>query len=173
MTQNHWVFNGQVGEPLRAPDIRKLLADLVRIIDMTAIAEPIVYVDGSAWRGLQLIAESHISLHGEGRDCAVDVFSCRSFEPQHVLACLAQWMPGRWVGEWIERGQSAARRAGGVSNPYSGEIAHFPWADPALHTVLPAADRRAAERHEAARGGDLQAVYERLRGVIPGGARSQ
>jgi len=111
VTQHHWAFNGLVGEPLGAAAIRKLLADLVRVIDMAAIAEPIVYIDGSGWRGLQLIAESHISIHGQGRDCAVDVFSCRPFEPQHVLSCLAQWMPGRWVGQWLERGLSGPRPA--------------------------------------------------------------
>lgn len=104
LAQYHWWFDGVVAAPLRAPEIRKLLADVVRIIRMTPIAAPAIYVDTPRrWCGLQLIAESHVAIHGQSGSCAVDVFSCRPFDPQHVLACLAQWMPGRWVANWIER----------------------------------------------------------------------
>jgi S-adenosylmethionine/arginine decarboxylase-like enzyme len=106
LQQHHWTFDGEVAEPMRATDLRKLLADLVRVIGMTPIASPAVYVDGDGWRGFQLIAESHISVDGRGRYCALDVFSCRPFDPEHVLACLAEWLHGRWSARWVERGLS-------------------------------------------------------------------
>lgn len=106
LQQHHWTFDGEVAEPMSATELRKLLTDVVRVIGMTPIAEPAIYVDGSGWRAVQLIAESHISVDGRGRVCAVDVFSCQPFNPEHVLACLAHWLHGRWCARWVERGLS-------------------------------------------------------------------
>ena len=101
---HHWVFDG-VAERAIAPTaaqaaraVPKFLLDLVRVVEMQAIAPPAVVVDeaggrGGCWRwaGLQLIAESHISVHGGARYIEIDVFSCKPFDLERVGAVLSLW----------------------------------------------------------------------------------
>ena len=75
-----------------------MLTDIVRVIDMTAIAAPVGYIAAFGdWHGFQLIAESHISLHGRTGRVEVDVFSCKPFDAHSVAVLLFGWMGGRWV----------------------------------------------------------------------------
>ena len=110
IAQCHWVFGGSnvMAAPRR---VEKLLADLVRLLAMTAIAAPQVAVDALECRALQLIAESHVALHiwRAPAHAYVSVFSCREFDPARVEVCLRIWLGGMWAreqvrpmdGEWV------------------------------------------------------------------------
>jgi hypothetical protein len=118
LQKHHWAWDGVVdlgerpggvqlgpAEPHRQipteRQLRKFLDDIVRVIDMKAIAAPTVVVDERAnpneWWAYQLIAESHISIHGRGRRLLIDVFSCRAFNPRLVAAAIYCWFGGAYT----------------------------------------------------------------------------
>jgi len=99
LTPHHWVFDGVAERSLAstapglARAVPKLLRDLVRAVELRPIAAPAFVVDdlSGRWAGYQLIAESHISVHGGARYVEIDVFSCKPFDLERVGAVLSLW----------------------------------------------------------------------------------
>lgn len=83
------------------PDaLRRFVTTLVDAIRMTAYGEPMVVHFGehdpelAGWTVVQLIETSNIMAHfmdGSG-DAYLDVFSCQEFDPEVVLAVVAQML---------------------------------------------------------------------------------
>lgn len=92
----HWLFDGLIPDPPTAAHLRKLLPELVAMIGMTAIREPVVWVSSPGWAAFQLIAQSHISLHGQDDRAWADVFSCKEFDAEQVGAYLRASLGGEW-----------------------------------------------------------------------------
>ena len=67
---------------LPTDNVRRYLAELILLLDMTAIAEPLVLYCELTLIGIQAIAESHISVHIniETGMFHGDVFSCTEFD---------------------------------------------------------------------------------------------
>lgn len=55
-------------------------------LDMTLILGPAVYRTQHGWAGACIIAESHITMHCNGIEVHADIFSCKPYDPQKVLA---------------------------------------------------------------------------------------
>ena len=112
----HLVVDGFGASPEKLQDldgIRRLLDELPGRIGMTKISEPHVLAYEGPKRedwgisGFVIIAESHISVHTfpyRGY-VNVDVFSCKEFDPQRVLAELRDLLSLGDTRCWVlERG---------------------------------------------------------------------
>src|SRR3990167_4681037 len=86
------------GRPDQRPDeeaLRRTITALVALTGLTAIGEPIIHIDAerAAWGAIQLIAESHIAIDGKRTECAVTIFSCRSFDADACAETLRAELP--------------------------------------------------------------------------------
>lgn len=90
------------------------LKDMVKLLKMTPIGEPIVVrVDtkekGESARGMsaiQIITTSHISIHGDDDEWSayIDIFSCAPYDPKVAIECVKKHFEPKHVGDiWIER----------------------------------------------------------------------
>lgn len=82
-----WHLFGQAGLT-EQPDkeaITDLLNDLVAMTGLTPIKGPEFFALLDTWQAFVVIAESHISLHGDKGTVFFDVFSCRAFDGPAVL----------------------------------------------------------------------------------------
>ncbi len=90
--------------PIREDTLTGWVRDLVETIGMAAYGPPLVQRFGLAqphtagWTLVQLIETSNITAHEmpQTRGLAVDVFSCRSFNPDD-----ASWVCRSWFGGWV------------------------------------------------------------------------
>ncbi len=73
-------------------DIERFMMGAVEITGLTAISPYTVIGD----HGFVVIAESHVSVHIEGRMAFVHVFSCRAFPCQQVAEFARYVFKGRW-----------------------------------------------------------------------------
>ena len=81
----HLIFQGGSKRLLTAEDIRDFLIRCPQAIGLNVIAGPFIVRQESGWAGIVLIAESHISVHTDGLEVYVDVFSCREFPVKDVV----------------------------------------------------------------------------------------
>lgn len=65
-------------------DAKKLVADLLVGINMHPISELITYEKENSYALLQVLAESHISMHTDGLETYIDIFSCNNFDSNIV-----------------------------------------------------------------------------------------
>jgi S-adenosylmethionine decarboxylase len=111
----HLVFDGRGCPPTRLADLAHLYATLEGLPDrigMTKIMPPYVFRHSQpgtpeGLSGFVLIAESHISLHTfpDTGHLHADVFSCRTFSAERVLAELKRaFVPRRAVWRVLDRG---------------------------------------------------------------------
>ena len=75
----HLMLDGLADKIPARRAVRALLEAMPETIGMTPIGDPSIHRAGAGWVGMQLIAESHISVHCKGREVHVDVFSCKVF----------------------------------------------------------------------------------------------
>jgi S-adenosylmethionine/arginine decarboxylase-like enzyme len=59
---------------------------LARRIRMHLLADPQIVLAGDGYSIVQLISESHITLHTQGQFINIDVFSCRPFPVDEAVA---------------------------------------------------------------------------------------
>ena len=78
----HLLIDGLAVEPLDTARVWRFLVDCPEEIGMTIISGPDLYVTSSAWCAIVVIAESHISVHVNGPEVHVDIFSCKPFETE-------------------------------------------------------------------------------------------
>lgn len=82
---------------LEKDQIADFCRDMVKRIDMVPFGEPFVERFGEGDEvgisAVQLIQTSAITIHtnDEARDMYLDVFSCKDFEAESVLACVKDW----------------------------------------------------------------------------------
>ena len=82
---------------LEKSKIADFCRDMVKRIDMVPFGEPFVERFGEddevGISAVQLIQTSAITIHtnDEARDMYLDVFSCKDFEAEIVLACVKDW----------------------------------------------------------------------------------
>lgn len=82
---------------LEKDKIADFCRDMVKKIDMVPFGEPFVERFGEGDEvgisAVQLIQTSAITIHtnDEARDLYLDVFSCKDFEAETVLACVREW----------------------------------------------------------------------------------
>ena len=82
---------------LEKDQIADFCRDMVKRIDMVPFGEPFVERFGEGDEvgisAVQLIQTSAITIHtnDEARDMYLDVFSCKDFEAEIVLACVKDW----------------------------------------------------------------------------------
>jgi S-adenosylmethionine/arginine decarboxylase-like enzyme len=72
--------------------ISNWLDALVKTLEMKALTSKI-YAHNRDWLGIQLIAESHISIHAkpDGR-VWIDIFSCKAFDPKEAIDLTADYL---------------------------------------------------------------------------------
>lgn len=99
----HLVFDGVLADRPTAVQLRQLLEALVAEIGLQTICPLAVWVSSPSWAAFVMIAESHVSAHGEDRLGWVDVFSCRSFGEAAVKAVIERHLRGSWQAEWVRR----------------------------------------------------------------------
>lgn len=106
LEEHHFVFYGEL-ERIPLPSLLDRTIDhVVDTIGMTKIA-PVVGHDcalgcefharAQHYQRLQLIAESHIGIEGDGLLCRAEVFSCRAFDPARACAVFAVMLGGDWA----------------------------------------------------------------------------
>jgi S-adenosylmethionine/arginine decarboxylase-like enzyme len=82
----HWMCQGiSRRRPLKREEIEEFLILCPQRLSMTVIAGPTIVKLAHGWSGIEIIAESHISVETRGRVVFADVFSCREFEREVVL----------------------------------------------------------------------------------------
>ena len=100
----HTLFDGELSDIPTARTLRDFLWAAVMATGLSAIAPPVIVVRTPDWTAFVVIAESHISAHGRGKVGFADVFSCRRFDANAMLAVLQRALPGEWSMREIERG---------------------------------------------------------------------
>lgn len=72
--------------------VERALAQLVERLALTAIAPPQVYAQDDGVVGIQLVSESHVSIHARRalRRVHADVFSCRTFDAAAAVRTLRE-----------------------------------------------------------------------------------
>ncbi len=100
----HVLFDGELSDIPTARVLRAFLAKAIAATKLHAIRPTIVSVRTPDWTAFVVIAESHISAHGRGKAGFVDVFSCRCFDADAMLAVLVEALPGQWSMRSLERG---------------------------------------------------------------------
>lgn len=110
----HFTFDGIIQdvnliEPARVSDFLNECPDE---IGMTKITLPSVYELGGKVIGMVIIAESHISFHGDLNTgtVSIDVFSCMFFHFKTALDVVEKYFPCRKVKtNFLERGLEFVR----------------------------------------------------------------
>ena len=82
----HLFLDGLSRWDLEAETLGYFLYQCPRVIQMAVIVPGVVYktADGGLC-GFTVIAESHISVHCQGRQVWVDIFSCRNFDVRQAV----------------------------------------------------------------------------------------
>jgi S-adenosylmethionine/arginine decarboxylase-like enzyme len=101
---HHHIFDGLVPDVPTAKQLHRLVDALVAATGLHAIGPVTISVRNPTWAALVMIAESHISAHGQERRAWVDVFSCQPFDVQLVYRLLGDGLGGRWNHAVVKRG---------------------------------------------------------------------
>lgn len=110
----HFTFDGIVQDTsLITPErVKGFLNECPDEIGMTKITLPSVYELGGKVIGMVIIAESHISFHGEKQtgEISIDVFSCMFFSFKTALDTVKKHFPCHKVKtNFLERGMEFVR----------------------------------------------------------------
>lgn len=71
---------------LKFEEGKVLIEDILKNIEMTQIYSLLTnYIDEENYDILQLIAESHISIHRKNKSIRIDVFSCKDFDENKII----------------------------------------------------------------------------------------
>ena len=76
--------------------LRSALRALVAATEMTPFGAETVSIDEEEFNAIQMIAESHIGIHGHGRAAEANVWSCKPFDPQEAAEALDKTLGGVW-----------------------------------------------------------------------------
>ena len=87
----HMMVDGHLSQPLNTELLTDILTKLTRLVGLTPLGDSLTHESDHGWAGLQMIAESHISLHSWDDNFWLDVFSCRAFDPEVVLGYVREW----------------------------------------------------------------------------------
>lgn len=115
--EKHWGYhlildcsgcNDKVDDP---PTVTAWIKEMVTALDMKAVGEPLVhqFTGGEEGRGttaVQIITTSSITFHSddEAEQAYIDVFSCKSFEPQTAIDLTQKYFaPKRCGAFWLYR----------------------------------------------------------------------
>jgi hypothetical protein len=110
LEEHHFVFYGELESVPSRGKLNHTIDHVVETIGMTKIA-PIVGHDctiipgercefhpsGRHYQRLQLIAESHVGIEGDGLLCRGEIFSCKAFDPARAGAVFAVMLGGKWA----------------------------------------------------------------------------
>lgn len=108
---HHWIFEAELPGPPLGQELERALDAVVVAVNMEAIpGMRLVSVRLPAWDALQIIAESHITLHGVGGQACADVFSCKPFDANAVRRALRAHLGGVWEGRPVARGRGRGSR---------------------------------------------------------------
>jgi S-adenosylmethionine/arginine decarboxylase-like enzyme len=80
---------------------------------MTPFGERQVFVTSPTFRGFQMIAESHIAIHGDGLAARGEVFSCNPFDVEAACETFAVFLGGEWLAEQLVRAMTPEAVASG------------------------------------------------------------
>ena len=89
----HLVFEGKLSDLPIIASIYVYLASIIKRVEMTPVGAPLVTYTETELVGFQIIAESHISVHIQLRQCYLfaDLFSCREFDIAQALSYSVQY----------------------------------------------------------------------------------
>lgn len=93
----HLIVDGATSNRIEEKDMEKVLSELPSIIDMRALAGPIIVrgtPENPGVTGFVIVDKSHIAVHTfeEGDKVSIDVFSCKTFDERKVLEYLTRWL---------------------------------------------------------------------------------
>ncbi len=114
----HLLFDAQGAAPAELshqPRLSSVLAELPRALGLTPVGAPQITQRPTLLVGLQLLAESHLSLHLRPQAGVVhaDLFSCAPFDREHATALLLAAYPvTRHRVTWLERTLPGAEHGG-------------------------------------------------------------
>ncbi len=107
----HWLADGSGIERAGHPEVREWLTLAVVTTGLTPIAPPLIrsgMAGGRYWAmGYQMVAESHVSVEIRGSGGYVDIFSCKTLDPEACMAITRSIFGGVWKpveGESIRQG---------------------------------------------------------------------
>ena len=72
--------------------VQRFLMAMPGAIGMTPIDKLHIFRTPTGWTGVQLIAESHCSLHTDGKAVHIDIFSCASFDTDAAITLSVQML---------------------------------------------------------------------------------
>ena len=102
----HFMVDGVYSEPVDRDTVERILMELPSLIGMSILSGPYV-VEGvpenPGWTGFVIIDKSHISVHTftETNTVSIDVYSCKSFDAEKVVAYLKDVISFREVSTRI------------------------------------------------------------------------
>jgi S-adenosylmethionine/arginine decarboxylase-like enzyme len=100
---HHWIFGAELREVPSQEVLERALDALLVAVAMEPVTR-LVSVRGEDWDAVQIIAESHIILHGKGMVACADVFSCKPFDVNAVRRVLSRELGSLWHEERVARG---------------------------------------------------------------------
>ena len=103
MNPQHQIFDGLVPDIPTSRQLHRLLDAIVKATGLTAFSPVDIHVHNPHWCAYVLIAESHISAHGDGKQGHIDVFSCARFDAMIVYQLICDALGGEWSCHRIER----------------------------------------------------------------------
>ena len=109
MTPQHEVFDGVLPDIPTARQLHLLLDALVAATGLHTISPVTISVRSPTWAALVMIAESHISAHGNDKRAWVDVFSCQPFDVLLVYRLLCDGLGGQWTHRAVPRAADGAQ----------------------------------------------------------------
>src|SRR3972149_6882309 len=95
-TPFHYRFVSVLPREADEPILRGALRSLLKLTAMTPFGPERVSVREDAWDAIQMIAESHIGIHGHGRAAEANVWSCKPFDPQEAAEALDKTLGDVW-----------------------------------------------------------------------------
>ena len=98
----HYRFVAVLRQPPTETDLREALRQLVIATAMTPFGPEEVRFHDDEWDAVQMIAESHIGLHGHGPRGEGNIWSCKGFDPEAPARALDQALGGMWFYRRVE-----------------------------------------------------------------------
>jgi len=80
-------------EEIDAEDLRRFLLELVKLLDMQRLFDPIAIKGKYGFTGIVGIVTSHIAFHFFEQDQSLhlDVYSCKEYDPESVIKFVDQY----------------------------------------------------------------------------------
>jgi len=101
----HLLIDGLSDKSLSRDTVQQFLLTMPGAIGMTPIDKLHIYRTTDGWAGIQLIAQSHCSVHTNHKDVHVDIFSCASFDTDAAINLSVQMLGLKQVrAQVLERG---------------------------------------------------------------------